>query len=171
MILLTTMTLAFFQNCGSTENQSGSDSKKPETVLESANKYTQITYDPYLEVVNFRPSADAPPRLGLDLARGQIEIQNRSANTSYSCAIDAPRLSALRDLLASASICEPGPFPAGTATCMAMSMADIRLSNGTESIDLRPLICASGVFLCQGADEKLRAILTDLAQYPPENCQ
>lgn len=174
LILLISLTLAVFQNCGSSEMKSStlsteSASQEEEKVVDSTTSYSRIIYDQSLEGLpygNFQP-----PRLDLNLERGTLSLDIRSQQRTFNCQIDAARLAALRDLMASSKICVPTPPPPGMNVCMAMGVADIELVGAGKSTLLRPPICFTGRFLCAGADEKLRELLSSLRDTPPANCQ
>ncbi|MGE4132719.1 MAG: hypothetical protein AB7F86_13835 [Bdellovibrionales bacterium] len=174
LALLAVLGLALtFQNCAErlqTENaQNDATPDSPDVVLGSASGFDKIVADPYLEGSNLA-NLPASVRLEINLSSGQMMQLSRPSNNSVTCAVDSNRLTALRDLIASAQICEPGPLPPNTAVCMAYSMADIELSGGGTSLQLRPVMCHSGRFLCSGLDSVLRELLHSLRDSPPPGC-
>ncbi len=159
-----------FQNCSSTEfaNKPSDDNQvTKDTVIGSAASLFKIDYDPGLE---FRPQ----PYPGPNPIRVQVDLKAasliRTANgVPQSCELSVENLNELKDLLSSSEICEPGPLPDNVAVCMAYSMQDIELSDDVRSVRLRPVMCHSGQFLCDGNDARLRAILQRLRD-APTNC-
>ena len=150
-----------FQNCAKNQSapSTAAGAAAAEEIIGPASTYTKIVYDRHLEVA--RPDEDSP-RLELDLNGGRLSIDGAA------CALDETRLSSLRALLAQSSVCKPAPLAPGMAACMAIGLADIELSAGSgESVQLRPLICHNGTFLCDGNDKILREILNDLALNSP----
>jgi len=160
-----------YQNCSQSLKPNGGGSGQSEEIIGSSAQYTKVVYDPYLEAV-FRPGVELglPKRLEVDIQAGSLRLIDHSNSSVRDCALDSARLSRLRDLLASADICKPGPLPADTAVCMALGLADIELSQAGSSIQLRPVICHNGTFLCAGADVTFRALLADLRDNAPLGC-
>lgn len=159
--------LVVFQNCG--ENPEMSDAQpggvqvKTDKVIADATTFDHVTYTPN----TFTGSDLKMQIMRLDLPAGQISYESAHP---VSCALDATRLQSLRTLLTNARICEPGPLPPESATCMAIGVEDIELSTGTHSTNLRPVICHNGVFLCDDKDAEFRKLLEDLRLYPPPGC-
>lgn len=131
-------------------------------VVGTTDQYTHITYDPQLEFSISSQSMGA--RLEIDLQQGTVTVMGAQ------CGLDSARLASLREILSSSKVCEPGPLPPGTVSCMAYPMADIQLSSRSESLLLRPIMCHVGTFLCDNQDHALRALLADLRQNPPAAC-
>lgn len=165
------LTLFAYQNCSQTlkgQNPDGSENKSEEVIGNGAD-YTKLVYDPYLE--GSYPNAPASKKLEVDTQSGVMKLSSSSA-TAKTCTVDTARLDQLRDVLSKAQICKPGPLPDNTAVCMALALADIELSNAANAkIQLRPLMCNNGTFLCAGLDDVLRGLLGELRDNPPVSCQ
>jgi hypothetical protein len=165
LILVFSSTLLFFQNCGKVaapSDGSASDNQKSETVIDSASRFKKISYDP--------AGAYGAAKLHLDLSLDSGALTADVDGISYSCALDSARLAEAREIIAASNICQPGPLPPGTAVCMAASIPDVLLSNDADSVQLQPVVCHFGTFLCDGNDARLRALLTDLRENLPANC-
>lgn len=159
-----TVLVLAFQNCS--ENlQPAETPAQGKTVIGNSAGYTKIVFDAHLE---YR-GPDGSVRLEADLEAGRLTV-GITGRGSKSCALDQPRLNQLKELMARSKVCKPGPLPPDTAVCMAIGIADIELSNDTSSVQLRPVICHNGVYLCDGADEILRALLADLRTNVPPGC-
>lgn len=175
---LFTCTLALvmcFQNCGkpgmssATVGDQVASGQKTERVIDTASQFNKVVYDPGLEYA-YGPSGS---RVEIDVDQGSVAIGSSGAPPTEHCTLDADRLDSLEEILSISKICEPGPMPPGTVSCMAAGVADIELSSdsSTNSVKLRPLVCNSGVFLCDGNDQVLRALLADLKANPPAGCK
>jgi hypothetical protein len=161
-----------FQNCGqSLRPGNGADAGgASERVIGPASSYNKVVYDPFLEG---GPSSGVAgmKRLDLALMDGSLKITDDSTGAVHQCTADADRLTQLRNLLADASVCAPGPLPPGMASCMAIATADIELSNSGDSIQLRRVTCNNGTYLCGGDDPVFRSLLASLRDTPPAGCQ
>jgi hypothetical protein len=131
-------------------------------VIGSTAVYKKIVYDPLLELKR------TSNRLEIDIEAGVISTN--VSGSAKSCTLDAGRLNQAREILQTSQICEPGPLPPGSVSCLALGAADIELSNDTSGVQLRPVICHSGTFLCDGNDARLRALILDLGTNPPAGC-
>lgn len=151
--------LLAFQNCAKNQSATSTAENASEQVIGSASSYTKIVYDPRLES---RYEALPATRVELDLKAGRVTVND------VACELDEARLGSLRALLAQSNVCRPAPPPPNFASCMAIGLADIELSGerGT-AVQLRPLVCNNGTFLCDGNDKILREILKDLEQNSP----
>ena len=158
MIFALTLALALFQSCGQTESSSpdGNGNQKPIQLGPTAHYHKVSYYPPY--------GNEQGSRLDVDLKAGTVSIDGNN------CVLDAERGYRLKDILSIAQVCTPAPLPPGTPVCMAMGIADTQLANDQESIELRPVICNDGVFLCDGRDQELREVLMDLRNRPPADC-
>lgn len=173
IIALVTVTalFGFFQNCA----QVSTSGQEPavegsEKIVGETSRFDRIVFDSNFEIpVAYNPP-DSPPRLSADLVTGQMVL---AGNTAYakSCNIDAGRLESLRAIVETAKICNPPSLSDDMVACLAIGLADIQLSNKTETVELRPVICHSGTYLCDGMDEVFRALLKDLRDRPPVSCQ
>lgn len=161
------MMLMVFQNCGENPEliatQPGGVQAKTERIIGEPTTFEKVTYSP-------DGNTGAGFKMQLELSTGQMSVAPVDSASAKSCALDDSRLQSLRTLLTNARVCEPGPLPDGMASCMAVSVADIELSDGAHSTSLRPTICHNGVFLCQDKDADFRKILEDLRQNPPSGC-
>jgi hypothetical protein len=167
LIILLPAMLVAFQNCGkvaapSGEPMGGPGDSKSQTVIGSTASYKKIVYSPLLE---FNGSAGG---VSLDIDTGIISLS--IAGTTKSCTLDTVRLSGARQILQTSEVCRPGPLPPGMVSCLAIGAADIELSNATALVQLRPVICNSGTFLCDGNDALLRSLISDLETNPPAGC-
>lgn len=159
-----------FQNCSKTGQSSSSSpwtnvpEKRSDTVVGLAQNFNKISYRPMRETFNLGFGLD--PDLELNLDSGQLNISNGAAK--ISCVLETRRLQSLRDLIAQSKICQPAPLPSGGVSCLAASLPDIELSNGTTTVELSPLICNSGTYLCDGNDDILRneiqSLLSEMSQ-------
>ena len=161
--------LIAFQNCGQSGNSSASsiratDSGGSQAVIGTTAAFKKIVYDPRLEITQSATSG----HVELDLDNGAATLVLDTS--TYDCTVDAVRLQAARDILATSEICKPAPLPAGEASCDAIGLADLELSNASASVELRPVVCNSGTFLCDGNDLKLRDLIADLKANLPVNC-
>ena len=133
-------------------------------VVGQSSGYTKVTYDPQIEY----SLAASTGHVGLDLGTGALEIVLDTK--TYNCTIDATRLQAIRTLIENSQICEPGPLPPGSVSCMAIASADIELSNTSQSVLLRREACNNGTFLCGDNDANLRNLINDLKTNLPAGC-
>lgn len=170
LIIIALSTLAAFQNCGHMDSAetSGLNPLQSEKVVGATDLYDKVVFDPQLEMGQAVSKSSSVPRLTVDLAQGSVEISNGTSN--LNCQIDSDRLDSLRQIMASAKICEPGPLPPDAVSCMAVAMADISLSNDDSTLLLRNVTCNYGTFLCDGQDSVFRALLVDLRDHPPAGC-
>lgn len=169
-LIVALSTLVAFQNCGRMDpsQTSGLGPLQSEKVVGATDGYDKIVFDPQLEIGQVVSKSAADSRLAVDVVRGSLEISNGSAK--IDCQIDDSRLDSLRQIMASAKICEPGPLPPDTVSCMALALADISLSNSNSTMLLRNVTCNFGTFLCDGQDSVFRALLADLRDHPPVGC-
>lgn len=163
-----------FQNCGpagvqeeATANIGGSNPTVAERVIGSTQNYKKIIFDPLLGLDSHTRQASMP-HLELDVEDGKMQISKDGSLSQ--CVMDSQRLEALRTILGSARVCVPPSLGPNEARCMAIGVPDIQLADSTKNVFLRPNICQSGVFLCDGLDETFREILADLRDHPPEGC-
>lgn len=182
-LFLVTGLAVSFQNCGqsgmatdaSTGNTGntgnigvGNAATKYERVVAHAATYSKIVYDKGLESRSAQvDSGDS--RVEIDLNSGQLRLSGGGA-AIHGCAIEATRLATLKEFWKTAKICEPAPLPPETISCMAISLADLELSDGGASVLMRPLLCNFGRFFCDGEDAVFRAMLKDLRDNPPSGC-
>lgn len=163
LVIGTAVLLFGFQNCGSSPSgfaNSGS-STGGGNIIASTSNVDKLVYTP-ADSSMLASKTTAP--ISIDLESGQETIG------SQSCTLDVDRLSTFRDLLVDATVCEPAPLPPGSAECMAIGIPDIKLESQSGSIQLRPVICNNGVYLCGNRDQQLRTLLQDLIQNPPPGC-
>lgn len=162
-----------FQNCGMRSAPGAltgvTSSSAKQNVIGQTAGYNQLSYSPKLTLEDIQTHA-LPLKLSVDLSQGTLAVSGGQLQQQVSCALDAPRLASLQSILEASQICQPAPPPPGTAVCMAISVSDIELSNGTSTVLLRPIICGDGVVLCGGADSALRTLLNDLKNSPPVGC-
>ena len=169
-LIVALATLAAFQNCGRMDSvqTSNINHSQFEKVVGATDGYNKIIFDPQLEMGAAVSKAAANSRLAVDVMRGSLEIS--SGAVKLECQIDDSRLDSLRQIMANAKICEPGPPPPDTVSCMALALADISLSNADSTMLLRNVTCNFGTFLCNGQDVVFRALLADLRDHPPVDC-
>ncbi len=178
-----------FQNCGnvsSTTSQSqiadGVErlpSSANEQVVESTDSYSQIIYYKTSEV--FDRLGPSGTKLQIDLASGAMRLvdavgvrKTEVSDSARDCEIEADRLESLSSLLASSRLCtDMQSQSADTVHCAAIAESNIQLINqqNGEMVSLLENVCHNGLFLCDGADEKLRSSLLELAENPPQNCK
>jgi hypothetical protein len=166
--LLGLFTILAFQNCsksGQSSTTDSADNQISERVVDASQTYTHVVSDPELE---FSKTATAG-HLEVDTNSGVV-ISLDASLVSHQCALDEDRLFALRSLLQNATICEPAAVASGDVSCMAYASADIAVSNDQASVDLRPVMCDQGVFLCNGNDALLRTLLADIKSQLPAGC-
>ena len=160
--------LLAFQNCGKSLTPSSSDNvgaeQGKETIIGSTAAYKKIVYDPALE------SSRIPTTTHVELNLDDGSLTAILGGTTYQCIVDSSRLSVARSLIAISKLCKPGPLPPNMVSCMAIRLADVQLSNTTESVLLREVYCDNGTYLCDGNDEKLRSLIADLQANLPANC-
>lgn len=173
MVLGATVLMVSFQNCGKVGapgmNSSSSLGGGTGVVVGTTASYSQLTYDPNLE--NSRPQKTGAQTVALDLDLDQGTIVYRSA-TMKTCRLDVEREQKIKEIISIGRICHPEQPAAGTVSCMAVSLADIKLANASDSVLLRKTVCSSGTYLCDGVDETLRTLLQDLISNPvTDSCQ
>ena len=193
-ITLSFLTMVAFQNCGSPQfsasqkGLSGGIEKLPgtastapitEVAIDEAALYSKVVWTEADTV--FDRNGQQRARLDLDLSSGQMKIEKslvtKSASITQSiasCSLTDSRLSELDTLLKSARVCRAQTDNRNNAIyCMALAESDIQLVNSSsnETRELRPNVCNSGIFLCDGLDDQLRLRLIDLVKNPPANCQ
>lgn len=166
LLLISTLVLLAFQNCGPAPVSVTGQNSSSEVVVASTKNISKVTYDPDLEVV---PNALVKPLLSVDISTGQMSIRSGQGNLK-SCELDSGRLTAIDQILKNGKVCAPSPLPADTAVCMAIGLADVKLEGADVSVYLRPEICNSGAFLCSGQDAQFRAALADIITNPPAAC-
>ena len=171
-ILTVTSLLVLFQNCAQVGPSASVDLPKgnsSEKVIGDASQFNSIIFDEQLEMpAQYQQQKVGAERLVIDLQSGNMSLGENTA-TPKSCGVDNQRLNELRSIVQSASICEP--IKTEDAVCMAIGMADIQLSNKEKTVELRPVICSNGTYLCDGLDQVFRDILKDLRANPPAGCQ
>ncbi len=154
--------IAGFQNCGNTLKAPGSDSggHQAPSVDEKVIGHAGAT-----ERLLYIQNQVTPPSNGLELElkSGALQVGAKS------CVLDATRLEQIRSLLATSAICEPA-LPPGAVACMAIGIPDIQLISGASTIELRPVVCHNGVYLCGGADQTFRSLLNEIRAQPPAGC-
>lgn len=180
-LIVTLATVIAFQNCAKPPgsqpaSQSGSEpvggTSDGSKVVGTTTSYNHVVFDPNLETsVANKTQVTVSKRLEIDIDTGQMVLSVLNPSISVQCQIDVDRGQRLKSLLSISRVCEPGPLPAGVVSCLALSMADLKLSNPSRSLLLRRPLCNAGTFLCDGNDEKLRALLADLRDNPPVDCQ
>lgn len=176
--LFSAMLIFGFQNCAYKAPSQPQYDTLPGYLVErpigKAADYSRVTYDAHLELPYEpgRTTLSSPKRLEIDVLSGRLNLSDRRLSTNKTCSLEPERLAGLREILTNSEICELAPLNGdGTwVSCMAISLADIELSNDAANLKLRKEICASGVFLCSGMDEKLRSFLNLLRDQPPAAC-
>lgn len=162
LVVGTAVLLLGFQNCGSSPSGFANSGSGPAgNIIASTSNVDKLVYTPADS--SMLASKTTSP-ISIDLESGQESIGTQS------CTLDMNRLSAFRNLLVDATVCEPAPLPPGSAECMAIGIPDIKLEGQSGSIQLRPVICNNGVYLCGDRDQQLRTLLQDLIQNPPPGC-
>jgi hypothetical protein len=164
ILAVSALTVFAFQNCGPAPVSTSSHSST-EVVVASTQDISKVTYDPELETSLV---SSTKPLLSVDVSSGQMTIRS-SSGTLKSCALDSSRLAALDQILAAGKICKPAPLGKDMYTCLAIGLADVKLE-GADTHFLRPEICHSGTFLCDGQDAAFRTALADLVTNPPAAC-
>ena len=172
------MLVLAFQNCGNSMNSAGSgqatlnsgtpaDSQK---IIGTTASFKKITYDPAptFTIGNGGNMQRDSVHVELSTDTGLLGVE--VLGTSYACTLDPQRLSEAREILSSSKICETDALVSGTVSCMAVGLPDVVLSNDNSSVQLKPVICHSGTFLCDGNDRRLRSLISDLKENLPSNC-
>lgn len=193
-LLLSFITMVSFQNCGSTqfsnsekvlsagvESQSPQASAAPinEVVIGESALYGKVVWTEQQKI--FDRNGQHRTRLDVDLSTGLMNIErtvgtysSTTTESKASCTISDPRLADIDNLLKSSRVCRANiESKAEQVNCLAVGESDIQLVNSSrnETLELRPNICNSGVFLCEGLDQHLRDLLKDLVLNPPASCQ
>ena len=182
-----------FQNCGqgqftnSTNQIAGGTSQtavqnttvEREQVIDQGSGYSQIVYRKTSE--KFDRTGPVGTLSKINLSNGSMTYVKTTdhgsvsvAGTGLACQIDAERLKALSTLLASSRICRSAAeLQNNVVNCAAIAVSDLQLINQVsgEQIELRANVCNSGVFLCEGLDQKFRDLLADISQNLPAACQ
>ena len=180
------MTL-LFQNCGNVGSEASQShiadgierlpSSENERVIGTTDSFSQIIYYKTSEV--FDRLGPSGTKLQVDLVSGSMKLvdsvgysKTEVSGSGRECEIEADRLESLSSLLASSKLCtDLESQSADTVHCAAIAESDIQLINqdNGQMISLLQSVCLNGLFLCDGADEKMRQSLLDLASNPPEN--
>lgn len=182
-----------FQNCGqgqytNSTNQIASGiiqttgentNVEREQVIDQGSGYSQIVYRKTSE--KFDRTGPVGTLLKINLSNGSMTYVKTTnlgsssvAGSGLACRIDAERLQTLSTLLASSRICRSAAdLQSDIVNCAAIADSDLQLINQVsgEQIELRANICNSGVFLCEGLDQKFRDLLGDISQNLPAACQ
>jgi hypothetical protein len=150
------LSFVMFQNCGRAMGGSaGPPTPSPDQrIIVEPSNYNKVVYT----------APQSGSQFGVDVDAGSLEFNGQNCN------LNAARVAALKDILSGAQVCEPGDLPPGTAVCLALGVPDIELFDGSYTVQLRPVICHSGIFLCDGRDQKLRDLLLQVAADPASAC-
>lgn len=179
-IILSLLLTLSFQNCGRVQlssDQLAANQVQVAGELQTGS-YNKIIYHTVSE--KFDRTGPVGLLLKINLSTGimtQVKtVDNGSvgvAGTSLSCELDSQRLNELSALLASSRVCQSVPNQAeDLVTCAAQAVSDLQLIDEAsgEQLELRANTCNSGVFLCDGLDQSLRDLLSDLSLRLPANC-
>jgi hypothetical protein len=155
------LTVTLFQNCA--KHQGGLQAAgiaNPSSGVQviATSSYSKVAFN-----------SQGIPGASADL---QIDFDAGTVNSSchYGIASDGNpsdvNLAALKSLLSNARVCQPAALTGDQVSCMGMSVPDIDLGSGANSISLARLFCNTGTFLCDGDDEVLRGLLANLKAHP-----
>lgn len=189
IIVSSLMMTLLFQNCGNVSSKASQSqfadgierlpSSENERVVGTTDSYSQIIYYKTSEVFDRRGPSGT--KLQLDLASGSMKLvdsvgfgKTEISGSGRECEIEPDRLETLSSLLASSKLCtDLESQSADTVRCAAIAESDIQLINqdNGQMVSLLQNVCHNGLFLCDGADEKMRQSLLDLTSNPPENCK
>jgi hypothetical protein len=155
-----------FQNCAKAPGtDAGATGLSQGLVIGVTSQFTKLTFDPQLES-RLQKTGDSSTALDIDLDSGSVVYREGSA--SKTCRLDGEREQELRRLLSAGRVCK---LPEVSVSCMALSLADIKLASADDSVLLRKPLCNNGTYLCDGDDDTLRGIIQDLLTHPLVNCQ
>ena len=178
--------LSSFQNCGQKLFRSQSDQKEktPEQKIAGteSNIYHAIRFDASENLTGQNSngtSAFGTTRLNIELTKSEViyskfgvypVIGAVKPETQELCTLDEVRRKKLVGFLTDSTICNPVP---PEISCMAIAVTDIILYTATGEVELTPVICGRGAFLCDDRDAKFRAVLIDIKNKKPaaENCR
>ena len=190
IIVTSLLVTVLFQNCGNgnitashdqiVEGVSRLPSNENERVVKPTSLYNQVIYYKTSQV--FDRLGPSSTKLHIDLTSGAMKLMDSKGfngseilQNSRDCEIEPDRLEFLSSLLATSKLCtdSQAQATAGRVNCDAIAEPDIQLINDQngESVNLLENVCHSGLFLCDGLDEKFRKSLLDLTEHPPLNCQ
>jgi hypothetical protein len=161
ILILALFAVVAFENCSKPLAPTPTPTEYKETpysekVIGTSAQYSRIVQQALLAQVS------------IDLKQNHLEITD--ANKTRDCDLDLERSNRLKELLDHSSICIPGDLPPDSMVCLAFSVPDIELQSDEENIQLSPVICHQGVFLCEGNDSVFRKILADILEAPPSAC-
>ncbi len=184
--------LILFQNCSrgavtpsSTQLSKGIE-KTPTSGIQIANDSQVIDQSAqYTQIIFSQPDSRYENngihtlKLSVDLLKGTMELQPMygakasASDPSVSCLLDDVRLQNLNSLLSTSRICKSAELKSGEVACMAIAVSDIQLLNpaANSMTELRADICHSGIFLCDGDDERFRALLKDVVASSAAACK
>ncbi len=198
VVLLIGLSISFvamitFQNCGPThlagskKDLSGGIETLPspnqsapinEVVINETGSYGKLVWSDNEKV--FDRNGQHRTRLDVDLSNGLMKIEKSIGNYStsvtesvLSCSLQDARFDNLDHLLKSSRVCRANDaMKAEQVNCLAIAESDIQLIDVSrnEVLQLRPNVCNSGIFLCEGLDQQLRTLLSDLVLNPPASC-
>lgn len=180
VILILGLTLSF-QNCG--RSQISSDQLSVNQIQVAGglqtSAYNKIVYHTTTE--KFDRTGPVGLLLKINLSSGTMTqvktIDNGTVSvpgTGLACDLDSQRLNELSALLATSRVCQSQALQSDDiVTCAAQAVSDLRLIDEAsgDQIELRADTCSSGVFLCDGLDQSLRDLLSDLLLRLPESCR
>jgi hypothetical protein len=173
--------LVLFQNCaqqptsvdGAAVASAGGTPSGEESVVGVTSDLDHITYDAALSgKVYSKDEVLNSGRRVVDvwLNDGSFSIKDLSSKAEWSCRLTVTQEQALKSLLSVSRVCQPAPNPQ-EIRCLALPVGeDVVLSNDQRKVGLARVICKNGTYLCDGNDEKLRALLEVLRQSDVNAC-
>ena len=168
LLALATSTMLLFQSCRNLTEIDLEFAKHgkigDENISHSADTYDFVEF--VFDSVHSRGAFDGHNVLSIDIQKNQLTVAH-GGQTSGQCPVDLERLEQLRSILTNAQVCKPPPVPEGQVTCLAFAAPDVSITNARERVELAPVICNSGAFLCEGRDEALPSVLIHLAKNIP----
>jgi hypothetical protein len=172
--------LVLFQNCAKqptsisgSEVTAGAPAAAEVSVVGTTADLNHITYDAALSgKVYSKDEILTQGRRVVDitLEDGSYVISDLRSQEKWSCNLTVTQEQAIKALISVSRVCQPVPNP-NEVRCMALPVGDdVVLSNDRRKVGLAKVVCQTGTYLCDGNDDKLRALLEVLRQTDVQGC-